>query len=111
MLHTSLVKVKANDRIDLLYALRDIGNCDCDFNGENGLDYAWEETLENGFVSNVDWLIDKVKNIENDIECVMEFFATWMNRDSGYYKEYNVEYILNNNGKIIAICFAAITDC
>ena len=107
-LYTNLVEVKVNDRESLLLALENLSNFDCDFNGENGIDYAWEETRENGFESNLEYLLDKVKDIKSDIECVVEFIGTWMKRDN-YYHNYEVNYLTNENGMIYAISFSAIT--
>ena len=106
-LHTSLERVKAGDRISLLYALRDIANFDMDFNGENGEDYTWEEALEEGFVSNLEYVIDKVKNIENDKECVNTFFEEWMEND-GYYAEYEVNCLTDSMNRVTAISFATV---
>lgn len=108
-LYTSLVEVKKNNRVDLLSALASIGDSDCDFNGENGIEYAWEETVKNGFESNLEYLLDKVKDIKSDIECVNEFINTWMKNDSNYYHDYNVDYLTDENGMILAISFSAIT--
>ena len=106
-LHTSLERVKAGDRTNLLYTLRNIANFDMDFNGENGEDYTWEEALENGFESNLEYVIDGVKDIENDEECVRTFFEEWMEND-GYYAEYEVNCLTDTKGRVIVIGFATV---
>lgn len=106
---TNLVQVNKGDREDLLRALSDISDFDCDFNGDNGIEYAWEETIENGFQSNLEYLLDKVKDIESDIECVNKFINTWMENDSNYYHDYDVSYLADENRKIFAISFSAMT--
>lgn len=108
MLHTSLEKVKAGDRISLLYALRNIASFDMDFNGENGEDFTWEEALEKGFVSNLEYVIDYVKDIKNDEECVNTFFKEWMDND-GYYAEYEVNCLTDSKNRVIVIGFASVS--
>ena len=122
-LYTGLEKVKAGNREDLLSALANFSDFDLDFNGENGLDYLWDEVWEvNGFEnideyenqvnaelkyeSNLEWLLDKVKDIEDDGECIETFFETWMEHDRNYYDETEVNYIRNKKGKVIAVSFA-----
>ena len=126
-LFAKLESVKAGNRNSLLSALTSISNFDCDFNGENGIDYLWDEVWEaNGFKSqedfesqeeaelkyesNLDWLLDEVKEIEDDADCIETFFETWMEHDRNYYDEYEVNYIRNirnKNGKVVAVSFAA----
>lgn len=122
-LYTGLEKIKAGNREDLLSALANLSDFDCDFNGENGLDYLWDEVWEaNGFKdideydnqvntelkyeSNLEWLLDEVKNIKDDGECIETFFETWMEHDKNYYDEHEVNYIRNTKGKVIAVSFA-----
>lgn len=107
-LYANLVEVKKGDRESLLEALSIFGECDCDFNGENGIDYAWEETIEANFGSNLEYLLDKVKDIESDEECVNEFINTWMEKDRNYYHDYEVNCLTDENGKIYAIAFSVM---
>lgn len=104
-LYSSLVKVEAKNRESLLDALAELSDFDCDFNGENGVDYLWKDAEEKGFESNLDYLLDKVKNIENDAECVVRFIGEWMDTDN-YYHEYGLNYLTDDEGNIIAISLA-----
>ena len=106
-LHTSLERVKAGNRADLLNTLRNMADFDMDFNGDNGEDYTWEEALEKGFESNLEYVIDEVKDIENDEECVKTFFEEWMEND-GYYAEYEVNCLTDTKGRVTAISFASV---
>lgn len=129
-LYVKLESVKAGNRNSLLSALSSLSDFDSDFNGENGIDYLWEEVWEaNGFESledfeskyeedeyeedelkyesNLHWLLDEVKEIEDDADCIETFFRIWMENDSNYYEEYEVNYIRNKNGKVTAVSFAA----
>lgn len=107
-LYANLVEVKKGDREDLLTALASLSDFDCDFIGENGIEYAWEETLEAGFESNLDYLLDAVKDIENDVECVNEFIDTWMQNDRNYYHDYEVNCLTDENGKVYAIALSVM---
>lgn len=127
---TDLVQVKPNDREDLLAALVNISCFDCDFNGDNGLEYLWEEVwnangyqnyndyqwwLDNAkipelkYESNLDYLVDKVANIEDDIECVRTYIREWMNHDN-YYVTYRIDYLVDNFGNVTTISWSAICD-
>ena len=107
-LYANLVEVEKGNREDLLKALESLSDFDCDFIGENGLEYAWEETLKAGFESNLEYLLNKVKDIESDIECVEEFINTWMGNDSDYYHEYELNYLVDDSGKIFAISLSVM---
>ena len=98
-----IVQVVAGYRKDLLVALKRIGDDDKDFTGENGEQYLWKEAR--GFKSNREYLIDKVKDIESDTECVKTFFETWKKNDS-FYKDAEYQFIENRNGYVEAIEFA-----
>lgn len=100
-----VVQVVAGYRKDLLVALKRIGDDDQDFTGENGEQYLWKEALEGGFKSNREYLIDKVKDIESDSECVKTFFETWKENDN-FYKDAEYQFIENRNGYVGVIVFA-----
>ena len=106
-LHSSLASVKAGDREDLLETLRCISKFDMDFSGENGTDYTWEKALENGFESDLEYLINEVKDIEDDRECVSTFIKEWIDNDS-YYAECEVNCLTDEKGRVITIGFAAM---
>ena len=124
-LFVKLENVKAGNRNSLLSALTSLSDFDCDFNGENGMDYLWDEVWEaNGFESqedfesqdeetelkyesNLDWLLDEVKEIEDDADCIETFFRTRMEQERNYYDEYETNYIRNKNGKVVAVSFVA----
>lgn len=132
-LGSHLAKVEPGNRESLLQALIDISDGDCDFSGENGLEYLWEEVWKaNGFdnmddyeekneynsdeddsyeeiklkyESNMDYLLDKVRNIENDEDCIRAYIEGWIGND-GYYGEYDLNWLKNDDGKIIALSIA-----
>lgn len=106
-LYTSLVEIEKGSRKSLLESLEDLCSFDLDFNGDNGTDYAWEETLEAGFESNLDYVIDTVKNIEDDVECVVKFVSMWMDGDS-YYHEHELNYLADDDGNVYVISLSAM---
>ena len=105
-LYSGLEEVKAGNRESLLNALISLSDFDCDFNGENGLDYLWEEA--SGFESNMDYLIDKIRGIKDDEDCVNSFFEEWMDNDRNYYEEWNVSVLKDTKKRVKAISFSAI---
>lgn len=107
-LYSGLEEVKVGNRESLLNALISLSDFDCDFNGKNGLDYLWEDA--NGFESNMDYLINEVRDIDDDEECVNTFFEEWLNRDR-YYDEWNVSVITDKKKRVKAISFSAISSC
>lgn len=108
-LSSTLVKVEGNNREDLLNALRCLSEIDCDFSGENGEEYNWDITNEKGFESNVDYVIDRVKDIDNDLKCIKKFLSEWLDNDC-YYDDYEMNYLTDDNGNIIAISLATIGE-
>ena len=108
-LYSGLEEVKAGNRESLLNALISLSDFDCDFNGENGLDYLWEEA--SGFESNMDYLIDKIREIKDDEDCVNSFFKEWMDNDRNYYKKWNVSVLKDTKKRVKAISFSAICSC
>ena len=108
-LYSGLEEVKAGNRESLLNALISLSDFDCDFNGENGLDYLWEEA--SGFKSNMDYLIDKIRGIKDDEDCVNSFFEEWMDNDRNYYEELNVSVLKEKKKRVKAISFSAICSC
>ncbi len=105
-LYTGLENVKVGNRESLLDALRSLSDFDCDFNGENGDDYLWEEA--NGFESNMDYLINKVREIKDDEDCVNSFFEEWMDNDRNYYEKWNVSVLKDTKKRVKVISFSAI---
>lgn len=109
ILVSSLEKVeKVGNRESLLSSLKNLGSFDDDFNGENGIEWCWDETVEHGFESNGDYLCDLVKDIEDDTECVQAFVENWMEQDSSCYSEHFVHCLTDENSNVTCISFSAI---
>jgi hypothetical protein len=106
-LHFGMKKVEAGNRQSLLDTLAGMSEFDCDFSGDNGNEYAWDVTLEKGFESNLEYLLNEVKDIEDDGECIDTFFEEWMGKDS-YYAKYEVNYLTDEKGRVVVIGFATM---
>ena len=56
----------------------------------------------------MEYLLDKVKDIESDAECVEAFVSGWMDGDD-YYSQHELNYLTDDDGKIYAISLSAMT--
>lgn len=108
-LYTKLVSVNnPGNREDLLKALSELGEFDNDFNGKNGYEYNWEETNNGGFDSNLDYLLNVVKDIKLDRQCVLTFINYWMSKERGYYADYNISCLTDHYDRVYAISFVTL---
>lgn len=108
-LYSNLVKVEKGNRQSLLDALATISDFDADFIGDNGKEYNWDETDEAGFESNLDFLLNEIKDIEDDNEAIQTFIEEWMGNDSNYYDEYSYDTINDDDGNVLVISLAVTT--
>ena len=109
-LYTGLEQVTPRQRKSLLKALKNLSDFDNDFNGFNGSEYLWDGVDSKNFDSNRNYLLNEVKDIKNDEECILIFFKTWMKNDD-YYDMYEYNTIADKNGDVIAISFSAVHEC
>ena len=107
-LYASLVEVEKGNRESLLKALASLSDFDLDFSGANGIDYAWKETLDAGFESNLEYVLNTVKDIKDDAECLEKFVSMWLDGDN-YYHEYEFKYLADKNGKVYVVSLSAMT--
>lgn len=95
-----------------LNALCELSDSDCDFNGENGPDYLYEDAKKAGMDSNLDYIIDVLKkDIEgglSHIDALEKFIDYWLGKDS-YYKDYSLEYLTNEKGEVRVISLAILS--
>lgn len=109
-LYANLAKVEKGNRQSLLDALAIVSDFDADFIGDNGKEYNWAETDEGGFESNLDYLLDKIKDIKDDNEAIQTFICEWMGYDSNYYDEYSYDTITDDDGHVLVVSLAATTN-
>lgn len=99
-------EVIANNKKEAAEYLMDLADYDCDFNGENGLEYLWEEA--EGFESNAEYCLAVVTNIEDITpkEMIEKFIAMWMDKDS-YYYEYDLGIIEEDDKLFVSLAYVS----
>lgn len=107
-INMKLVKVNGKTREDLLVALASISEIDADFNGDNGTEYLWDNVDSTKYESNMEYLLDTLKDKETDKELIEEYVSSWIGRDS-YYKEHILEVVYDKNGKAECIALATMS--
>lgn len=98
---------KPGDRKSLIKTLKKIAETDWDFTGENGKEYLWE--VAKGYKSNLDYVVDKVKDELNDEDVIDDFFYQWLD-DSDYYRFYNYDVLRNKNDDIEVIALTLMGE-
>ena len=106
-LYSFLEPVKIGSRQNLLAMLASVSDFDNDFTGENGEEFLWDEVDSSKYKSNLDYMLDEVKDIEDDAEAIETFFEEWMNKD-GYYDDYEINVLTNERGQVYAFSFVTI---
>lgn len=93
---------KEDSEIQLLEALDELArNWDNDFSGENGEDYLWEDSKEEGYECNADYVFNYIKESIEDgyynkysvnsvryATIVEDYLDMWLGGDN-YYGQYN----------------------
>jgi hypothetical protein len=77
---------------------------DNDFNGNNGLEFLWEEAR--GYNSNFDYLEDYLSDIEDAETYIREFIERWIGADD-YYEEYSLRIEKEGDFLYVSICWVA----
>lgn len=107
----TLMVEEIKNKDDLKKMLRWMGDIDCDFNGENGLEYLWDEAKTRGYQSNAEYLADMVvDNYNRDtfdeefiVGCADKFTEEWLERDD-YYTDINIFVNRYRSTDIYAFC-------
>ena len=107
-MNMSLVKVNGKTREDLLKALATLGEMDADFCGDNGTEYLWKNVEETKYASNMEYLLDTLKDKETDKEVIEEYISNWIGCDS-YYIEHILHVVYDDKGKAECIALATIS--
>lgn len=89
-----------NDKEILLNALSNFE--DEDFNGNNGIEYCKDETLDNNFTSDKDYILNKLENenIKDSQTIINEYLDYWL---SSYFYEYDLIKIDNKKAVLYLI--------
>ena len=107
-INMKLVKVNGKTREDLLRALASLGDIDADFNGENGIEYLWDDVDSTKYESNMEYLLDTLKDKETDKELIEEYVDSWIGGDN-YYKGHILDVVYDDNGKAECIALATMS--
>ena len=99
-------EVVPNTKEDTFVCLMHLALCDNDFNGENGLEYLWEEA--EGFESNAEYCLAVVTNIEDITpkEMIEKFISLWMDKDS-YYDEYDLGIVEEDDKLFVSLAYTS----
>lgn len=103
---TLLVEVAYLDKESVLDALRRMGENDCDFSGENGEGYLWDGAKESGFESNLDYVIESIKDIDDLDELIKEFVKSWMGEDD-YYGQVHIDTCKLGDHVVISLAYTS----
>ena len=82
--------------------LMDLALCDNDFNGENGLEYLWEEA--EGFESNSEYCLSIAEQEPTPRAMVEKFISMWMGRDY-YYEDYDIGVLVRDDRLFISLAY------
>lgn len=113
----TLMVEEIKNKDDLKKMLVWMGNIDCDFNGENGLEYLWLEAKEKEYQSNAEYLADLVvDNYDRDtfdeefiVSCAYKFATEWSNRDY-YYTKIEILVDRYRDTDIYAFCINGVYE-
>lgn len=96
--------VVPNTKEDVADCLMCLADCDCDFNGENGAEYLWEEAEDLGFESNSEYCLSIAKQEPTPRAMVQKFIAMWMGRDD-YYEDYDLRILVRDDNLFISLAY------
>ena len=105
---------KVVKKANLVSIFNQLASHDEDFNGNNGEEYLWDNTKENGYECNADYLIHEVlKDIKEDeeITCqqvqklINKFLFEWTYHDD-YYGGVDFDFIDKNGVLFVAVAVA-----
>lgn len=83
---------------DVVNAMCSFADTDCDFNGENGMGYLWEEAKSGDYESNLEYTADICRKADSPKEALFKFADMWLGRDA-YYTDYKVTYTAKDDFK------------
>lgn len=94
--------VAPNTKADVADTLMCLAGCDCDFNGENGEDYLWEEA--EGFESNAEYCLSIAEQEKTPREMIEKFVSLWMGRDQ-YYQDYDLGILVHGDILFMSLAY------
>ena len=94
--------VMPNNKEEVTRSLIILSDCDCDFNGENGLGYLWEDA--EGFDSNQEYCLSIAEKESTPRAMIEKFISLWMGKDQ-YYYDYDLEIIVENGQLFMSLAY------
>lgn len=91
-----------NTKKEAAKSLLILANIDSDFNGDNGMEYLWEDA--EGFESNAEYCLSISENESTPRMMIEKFISLWMGRDS-YYDDYNLEILAHEDVLFISLAY------
>ena len=79
-----------------------IADYDCDFNGDNGDEYLWEEA--EGFESNAEYCLSIAEQESTLRGMIEKFLSLWVGKDP-YYESYDVGILAENGKLFVSLAF------
>ena len=95
-------EVIPNTKEEVAKCLLNLSDCDCDFNGENGPEYLWEEA--EGFESNAEYCISIAEQELTPRNMVEKFISLWIGKDR-YYEEYSLGVLVRDDKLFISLAY------
>lgn len=97
-------EVMNNTKEEVAITLMCLGDQDFDFNGENGIDYLWEDAQELGFESNAAYCLSIAKKEQTPKEMIEKFISMWMGRDY-YYQDYDLGILVEDDKLFLSLAY------
>ena len=91
-----------NTKRDAVDTLSCLINIDEDFNGNNGVEYLWEEA--EGFESNALYCLSIAEKEPTPRLMIEKFISLWMSRDY-YYQDYNLGILVEGDKLFLSLAY------
>lgn len=99
MILVELTKENWKEQVTVLFS----GNAD--YNGENGLEYATEETIAAGFESNLELAIEESYKLHGSQlqPLVEEVYQDFISSEGDYYKSTEIQFLQISDGLVVGL--------
>ncbi len=94
--------VMQNDKSEVATCLMNLADRDCDFNGNSGLEYLWDEA--EGFESNAEYCLSVAEKEPTPREMIEKFIYMWMGRDY-YYEDFDIGVIVRDDKLFMSLVY------
>ena len=94
--------VMPNTKVGVLECMANLQNIDEDFNGNNGLEYLWEDA--EGFPSNAEYCWSIAQKEPTPSAIIEKFISMWMGRDY-YYQDYDIGIVIEDDKLFLSLAY------